>query len=280
MFCIKNISIPDGVSTIESAAFFNDNAITYIYIPGSVEFIGTQAFSICSYLENIEVDADNQHYTSAGGVLFDKEKKILMQYPVSNKRTAYSIHESVETIGIEAFCYSNYLTEISIPASVSSIDLNAFSHCRRLINISVAPENKNYKVIDNVLFDIDARTLLRYPSGSPKTVYTIPSGVTTIEASSFDDRSKLQEVVIPDTVTSIGFEAFNFCTNLRKVEIPNSVDTLLDFTFGYCENLTGVYIPESVTVIESNVFDSCPSLTIYGRAGRDTPTITVYPSSR
>lgn len=55
--------------------------LTSVTISSGVSSIGQSAFHGCTALSAINVDADNKNYSSADGVLFDKERSSLIRYP-------------------------------------------------------------------------------------------------------------------------------------------------------------------------------------------------------
>ena len=56
-FCtnLSNITIPDGVTSIESGAFFHCKSLTTVTIPNRVTNIGAAAFDSCTSLTNITI---------------------------------------------------------------------------------------------------------------------------------------------------------------------------------------------------------------------------------
>jgi len=108
-------------------------------IPTSVTSIGVSAFSDCTALTAINVDAANITYSSQDGVLYNKNKTTLIKYP-QGKTGSLTIPTSVITIGISAFWGCGNLTGITIPNNVTSIGSMAFAYCTSLKSITI-PNN-------------------------------------------------------------------------------------------------------------------------------------------
>ena len=134
---LTSITIPNSVTSIGDYAFEFCIGLTSITIPNSVTSIGSYAFSGCNSLVAINVDEGNMYYSSINGVLFNKDKKILLQFPSDKKDTAYTIPDSVKTISEAAFYNCSGLTSITIPNSVTSIGDSAFEDCDGLTSITI-----------------------------------------------------------------------------------------------------------------------------------------------
>jgi len=130
------ITIPNSVISIGRAAFSGCTYLTSVTIPKSVSNIGDYAFYTCTFLRSICVDAVNTHFASSNGVLFNYTKDVLIQYPVGNPRTQYSIPNGVTHIGGGAFNWCSSLTSIIIPKSVTSMGEDAFRYCTSLTSLT------------------------------------------------------------------------------------------------------------------------------------------------
>ncbi len=132
---LSSLTIPNGVTYIGSEAFGWSYMLTSVYIPSNVSSIGTGAFCCCNNLTAISVSDSNSVYSSQDGVLFNKDKTRLIQYPNGNDRTSYTIPDGV--ISIEAhrsFFECTRLINISFPESIDSIGECAFADCRNLVS--------------------------------------------------------------------------------------------------------------------------------------------------
>ena len=236
------------VTRIGDWIFSNCKSLTSVTIPDSVTSIGESPFGDCENLTDITVDENNVNYSSSDGVLFNKDKTTLIQYPAGNKRTSYTIPNSVTNIENFAFYKCTKLTSITIPNSVTSIGKSAFHNCSSLKNVTIpngVTSIKDYSFAD---------------CSSLSTV-EIPGSVIGIGNNAFENCSSLVDLRLQKGVTSIGKIAFGNCSSLQAIEIPDSVISIGDNAFWNCSNLTEVFIPYSVETIGIAPFVQCSNLT-------------------
>ncbi len=280
---LASITIPDSITSIGRLAFNGCESLESVTIPDGVASIGDSVFFGCTSLESINVSEDNTVYSSVDGVLFNKDKTELIQYPLGSARTEYTtpygvttvvesafygsvslesltISESVTTIGDYAFENSTALANISIPDSVTTIGDYAFLWCLSLANINVSNDNTVYSSVDGVLFNKDKTVLMQYPVGNARTAYTIPDSVTKIGDYAFYGCTTIENITILDSVTLIDDSAFAGCMSLESVTMGNGIKTIGDYAFAWCYALTDISIPDGTTVISDFAFDSCSAL--------------------
>lgn len=214
-----DLVIPNTVTSINDYAFFNYRGITSVEISESTEYMGKAVFGGCSNLSKFIVDSENPVYSSdEDGVLFDKNKTELLQYPANSTKTNYSIPDSVTSIGDYAFNDCKKLTSITIPDGVTSIGDYAFADCTNLTSV------------------------------------IIPDSVTSIGKNAFGNCSALTSVTLGDGLKSIGDSAFIYCDALSDISIGNNLESIGDYAFRYCESLSSIKTPDSVTSIGDGVF--------------------------
>ena len=130
----RSISLPKSLTSIGAYAFASYQFVNTITIPKNVKSIGGRAFSSTG-VKKFQVDSENKYFTARQGVLFNKDKTILVAYPVCNGMKSYTIPSTVEHISGGAFdCGSGAaslidgckLRKIVIPYSVETVDEYVF----------------------------------------------------------------------------------------------------------------------------------------------------------
>lgn len=242
------VNIPDSVTTIGDQAFWGCDSLSSVNIGKGVTSIGSESFGICMALTNITVDNANKAYSSDGkGVLFNKDKTILIQYPCGNSNEFYVIPNSVKTIGEYAFLESNNLEYVSLGDKVTKIGVEAFAGCYNLKSITL---EDSLKIIDDGAF-LGCRNLLNI---------VIPNSVTSIGNYAFNFCERIENATIGDSVTTIGKSAFQYCKSLISVTIPDSVNIIGEDAFQYCNSLKEMFIGDGVTTISNHFFVGCTNL--------------------
>jgi len=262
---LPGIKFPTNLESLGDRAFEICTRIGNVSLPASVTNIGTAAFAGCSSVGSFSVDGRNPSYRGDSGVLFSKDKTVLMQYPCAGLRD-YEIPDTVKSVGDYAFYACGELlhvtippgvtnlgawafdsclglTNVAIPAGVTSIGDVAFRNCKALQAISVDEANPAYSSLDGVLFDKNKTVLIQYPGGKAGS-YRVPSSVRTI-----------------------GDWAFSDCAGLTKITLPGSVTTLLDDAFLDCPNLTSVFCQGNVPAGAYNL-PAANQATVYYEPGR------------
>jgi len=237
---LTSVTIPSSVSRLGDYAFLWCRSLTSVTIPSSVTNIGNYAFQGCDSVTTFDVDAANPAYSSADGVLFDKNQTKLIQCPAL-KTGNYMIPSGVSSIVSRAFLSCINLVNVTIPGSVASIGIEAFQNCPSLTAFSVAADNPAYSSVDGVLFNKGRTTLIQWPRGKTED-YIIPHGVIRVEDSAFYGCS-LTSVTIPGSVTVIGPNAFYGCSSLERVFFHSNAPSVGDNAFYLADQATVYRLP-------------------------------------
>ena len=186
-----------------------------------------------------------------------------------NQITQVIIEEGVTGIGAVAFNRNLHKATISIPASVTKIGKRAFGAA---MTVTLAEGNTSFKMVDNVLFTSDMKTLVRYfPGEGTADSYTVPSSVETILGGAFQkakinhidlgsvktigeyafQQAEIPEIMLPDTVTTFpDANPYLFLgSTVEKVVIGNGMTEIPSNFFGGANFLQEIVIGANVTKI-------------------------------
>lgn len=229
---------------------FSESPIAYrhhlkkIYIPETVEYIGSYAFFGCKGLSSVIL---NEGLKEIGGSAFMWCEMMTIDLP-----------ESLVKIAPQAF-YASSLRSVTIPKNVELIGDGAFGYCGYLTNIVVDEENKYYSSLDGNLYNKDHTELLQYSIAKSVGIFEIPDSVVTIGNSAFYRAEKLNEVVVPSSVITIEDGAFS-SSNISHIVLPDSVKTIGDSVFSYCDRLYDISLGNGIEAIGSGAFSNCGSI--------------------
>ena len=232
---LSDVTIENGVTSIDRYAFEKCTGLTSVTIPNGVTSIGSYAFFNCTGLTSV-IFGENSQLTNIGNYAFS----------LCSGLTSIEIPDSVMSIGNSAFSGCHILTSITIGNSVTTIGDDAFSGCTGLTNITIP---NSVTTIGDYAFDNCIRL----------TSIIIPDSVTSIGSWAFLNCFELANAKIGNSVTNIGDYAFAYCTGLTSITIPDSVTNIGDYAF-YSARITEVSIPSGCTV-GTNAFRSSCTIT-------------------
>jgi hypothetical protein len=280
---LPTISIPNSVIEIDSNAFLGCINLTNAVIGSGLAILGGETFDACTNLVAITVDAGNPAFSSLGGVLFNKNQTLLIQYPPSKAGSSYTIPSSVTDIGILAFDTGFRLSALTIPVGVLTIGTSAFNKCAGVISFTIPDTVAS--IGDQAFNGCGGLTSVALPA-SVTNIGSFPfigclnltniavapanPAYTGIEGVLFDKNvtriiqfpeAKSGNYSVPNSVKNIGDETFDACYNLTSVIIGNSVTNIGTGGFIGDYGLTNVTIPNSVGSIGQVAFYSCTNLT-------------------
>jgi hypothetical protein len=209
----KNGNDPDETRPVRAVRKYAVNADEYIeeiFIGASVQYIDETAFFNVKKLQRVTVDPANEYYKDVDGVLYTKDGKTLLLYPICYGRqpaekegeftypVSFAVPEGVERIGSFAFLKNGRLRDVTLPDTLKEIGDMAFFDCGRLGS-----------------YDYNAET-------------------DTLEGTGF---------VLPDQLEKIGSDAFSKCGNIAPLMyIPASVKEIGHHAFFSCGGVKDVYL--------------------------------------
>ena len=182
---LEQVSFPNTVEQIKDRAYVGCINIKEINIPIRVCSIGTCALETSdslgnSSLSNIIVDKDNQMYSSAHGILYDKKKMTVVKMPPDKE-----------------------INTITLPESVNKIGVCSFSECKHLVKIELSP--KTQEICDEAFFYSHSLQFI-----------TMSDSITKIGDFAFAGTA-IKSIVIPQSVDEIGTQIFYECSALEEI---------------------------------------------------------------
>lgn len=205
------------------------------------------------------------------------QAKLIYQNTWDNNVTTLQIPSEVEyegekytvtSVNQSVFSKNSSITKIIIPKTVKNTDFgsnegfkyNPFVDCISVESIEVEEGNPAICSVDGVLFNKDTTTLIGYPAGATRELYTVPASVKTAGDGAFFNSKYLKKIVLPDNIETLGYSLFASSKSLEEVTLPSSIKELSIYLFKDCTKLKSVVIPEGVTTIGYSAFEGCTSL--------------------
>lgn len=231
-----------------------------ITIPANVTNIFSFAFDGCPRVESIEVARENSAFSSAEGVLMNKDQTMLILYPCAKKPNG-ALPKSITHIGPGALSDNPWLRNLRIPSSVTHIGPVAIQNCPNLQSViipasvtaigprpvamcadfseyKVDPLNTNFSEKQGMLFNKDATRLIQCPPAI-SNIATLPNSLKTIGSGAFYGCKALTLLEIPDSVSHLERAAIQFCSNLEILFIPASVISIEGLPVDLCYKFKG-----------------------------------------
>ncbi|MCL1896419.1 MAG: leucine-rich repeat domain-containing protein [Clostridiales bacterium] len=250
--------IPGSVTGVQAWAFDSCEGLTgSVVIPDGVIGHLYWAFDGCTGLKAFEVSAGNGHFSSPGGILYNKAQTELINIPNRLEMAEYVMPDSVAEIGPDAFKLCGSLEKIVLSSAGMDLWGYSFSGATSLKAFEVPEQNLRYSSVGGALFNKEKTELVAVPSGLER--YAVPEGVETVGAGAFSYSDNLATAVLPSSVTEIGGAAFSHCGSLENITLPENLKTIGGWAFDGCPRL------------KEAVFKGDAPEIVYGNYGTDKP---------
>lgn len=222
---LKEVILPEGLISIEEAAFANCTALEKLNVPSTVNTLGRWI------LENTKVTS----FTIPQGVT-----EIPASCFYGSAITTINIPQSVKTIGNWAFQDAK-LTEVVIPSSVTSIGEWAFG-C----------DNDN-PTLQSVIIEADITEIPNccFYLQTKLTSLSLPEGITAIGDDAFCG-CKISSLTLPSSLKTIGARAFSN-NGITQLTIPNKVESIGNAAFAH-NSIDNIDLPATLVSLHATAF--------------------------
>ncbi len=265
-FTLANVTLGKGIKAIPNGMFSECDDIKSIIIPDGVTSIGASAFSHCERLDEIiipnsviEIGEFAFYYCEGlGSITIPGGVKMINAntFWYCKYLSSITLCDGVREIGYRAFANCPYLESVTIPDSIEHIDAWAFYQSSYYASIE-------YNEYEGMYYYGN--------SENPYAVLVGSSGSITGETCKIHKDTKIimrgalsgsdiTSIVIPNSVVEIGEEAFTECENLQSVVVGNGVKTIGNNAFYCCANLSDITFGESLESIGNLSFSGCNAL--------------------
>lgn len=207
------------------------DSVTSLHITKEVQRI--QTFNFYDFKKLLEYHVEEgSGFTLIDGVLFTKDKSILVSMPPASHHEDYKIPEGTVSVANNAFCGCRNLKSVFIPKSVVRIANNSFEECDNLEKFVVDSLNIYYYTKNDVLYEHiysnlyhiyyfaeDINSLFRFPPAKP-----LKSGKVNIHYYNHTEM--------------IADYAFSGCKNIKELYIHVLYTDNIDHLFYNMPNLS------------------------------------------
>lgn len=237
------------VVALENKALYDNEVITELTLPDSLEVVGNYAVMYCKNLQKVTF---GKNIRSIGVSAFESEGDD------SNSRgsgslTTLEFRGAPEIIREKAFYYADKLTEIVLPAGVKTIEEWAFAKCMAAQRI----------VLGDGLEFLGDHAFLKC-RGAKEVV--LPGSLKTVETSAFYQCTSLETLTLGEGIETLKKGAFEECTALKTVTLPESIVTMEPYIFYNCSALETCRAGSPQT-LEKDIFTGAPNVHVYAPAG-------------
>lgn len=283
----KLVKVPEGITTIGASAFWNNTFVEEIILPNSLKRLGGDCFYYCTNLRKVNIPRgvwimgnnpfagcpklelinESPYFVFEDGILYGRDKKEVIYYPINKKEKEYVIPSTVICNGKHCFFDCDNLERIVIHKNVVRFENNPFSGCTKL---EVENHSPYYHFENGVIYNKFKTTIIGCLNGSQIDELRIPETVTSINRNAFWNCKGIKKVVITKNVVRIGYNPFASAENMylesESPEIISRDGILYDKTMTnlLCATNRAVgksyRVPDSVKIINRGVFSGCKDL--------------------
>jgi len=295
---LSSVTLSKNLKTMRWEVFRNDNKLTEIEIPKSLEecrygvnsaSIDGGAFEGCANLKTVTFEEGTTEIAEGLFAGCTGIEQITIPDTVTViesgafggciNLTGIQIPDSVTEIQGHAFGYCSSLKTVKLSENLEGIGLYAFENCNVLKSIEIPDSvtaidgnafaectelssvtlSKNLKTMGWKVFRNDNKlTEIEIPKSLEECRYSVNSA--SIDGGPFEGCANLKTITFEEGTTEIAEGLFAGCTGIEQIKIPNTVTVIESGAFGGCINLKEIDVPNSVTEIQRSAFEYCSSL--------------------
>lgn len=170
---------------------------------------------------------------------------------VAEKISVIKVEEGITALGGNLTRYTNAAT-VYLPASLETLTVqddglatlgNNYYKAREVPTgigkVVIAEGNKNYKMVDGVLFNMDETVLIKYTNEAAEN-YVVPDGVIEVSSKAFARSGHIRSLKLNEGLVKIGADCFDKSQYIEELIIPASVETIGSSSFAAMPSLKSI----------------------------------------
>ena len=234
------------VTNLARQLFYGRQGITSVTIPATVTYFGTSqsdnmwdyVFSYCNDLEAIHVAAGNPSFCDVDGVLYNKNRTILYNYPCGKGASVYHVPSVTQDLCCTSFAYCG-LDALYLDNPDTWWYTYTFYATGDTTTYYLPGGESEYCAKRDIAAgrsrDTDSTYCRFLPAQEEDdaATLTLPAGILVIEDGAFANTAA-SRVVIPEGCRTIRSRAFANCRNLRRVRLPGCLSSRASDAFEGC----------------------------------------------
>lgn len=280
------ITLCEGLTTIENYAFKGCTGIKVLYLPSSVTKVGKGAFSGCAGITEINVPFVGEGSSVGGGAallgyIFGDDQYeggiLITQFYTNSSSIKSCVPSGLEKITVRgvtlqfgALQNMTMVKEIVIEEGVSMIGDGALRGCTSLEKLTIPyvggminPEENTPQTVFGFIFGESSTGSYQYYDGStsggrfgiPDSIKEVTVLGGTLRYGAFSNCKFIEKITLPEEgILTIPGNAFYNCNSLRSLNIPNSVTEFGYHAFQRINCLEELNVPSGLTNIASYAF--------------------------
>lgn len=286
---IKNLNIPEGVTSIGNFAFSGCSGLSSISIPNSVTSIGQYAFHNCMGLTSLTIP---NSVTTIGQYAFNGMalKTFIVGTGLLRIDNTIFSTQPIKTIWLtntppQGYRYANGTVNYVANNQYSGLNnLKEYKFLSSMFDVNgvkyvpVSPSDRTCDAIDCVydesVKEVNINATVSYKGVVLNVLNVMPYSFyqnNNLHKISFDIAGNIGKYVffgcqslktatLGTNITGIDEYAFSGCSKLESIIVPNSVKTIGQYAFSECTSLKSVVIGNGTKLINQYTFFNCSNL--------------------
>ena len=277
---VTEMYFPNSLISISNTAFDYNQKTQFVYFGTNTKIESGFISNLKTAIRAFSVAGDNPHLSVADGILFNKDKSVIIAYPSSKTADTYVIPDSVKTVAPAAF-YNCDITTLHTNA-VESIESESLSGCKA--KSLIFGEKMKSLVVGAGFFNADTRTFLskdctiKFESftGTKKTVYGYYGSTAYQSFYLNEDKRPYFDFILLDEAPEQGFKYTDLTNDTIRIDSFTGFDTALEvpgyidgkkvveigaYAFRGNTSITTLTLPQTLEQIDSHAFDDLTKVT-------------------